>query len=76
MAKDTSSKKDKSTKKEPGKIGKWFKDLKIEFKKVIWPTKETVFKNTSVVVGVILASAVVVGLLDTGFLALMGLIYR
>ncbi len=76
MAKDTSEKKDKSTKKESGKIAKWFKDLRIEFKKVVWPTKDTVVKNTSVVVGVILASAVFVGLLDTGFLALMGLIYR
>lgn len=76
MAKDTSEKNDKSTKKESGKIAKWFKDLRIEFKKVVWPTKDTVVKNTSVVVGVILASAVFVGLLDTGFLALMGLIYR
>ena len=73
MAKDATSEK-KS--KKPGKIRKWFKDLKIEFNKVVWPTKKTVFDNTSVVVSVIALSAVLVGLLDTGFLKLMGLIYR
>ena len=31
MAKDTSEK--KSEKKDQGKLAKWFKDLKIEFKK-------------------------------------------
>ncbi|OPZ21150.1 MAG: preprotein translocase subunit SecE [Firmicutes bacterium ADurb.BinA205] len=71
------SKKDKDTdKKEPNKLAKWFKDLRIEFKKVVWPSKETVVTNTSVVVGVIALSAILVGLLDEGFLALMRLIYR
>ena len=74
MAKDTSEK--KSEKKQPGKVGKWFKDLKIEFKKVVWPSKKTVVNNTSVVVGVIVLSAVVVGSLDEGFLALFRAIYN
>lgn len=79
MAKEketTSEKKKSDKKKEPGKIGKWFKDLKVEFKKVVWPTKKTVTTNTSVVVGVIVMSAVLVGLLDAGFGALIGLIYK
>jgi preprotein translocase subunit SecE len=71
------SKKDKdSDKKEPGKIAKWFKDLKIEFKKVVWPSKDTVVTNTSVVLGVIALSAVLVGLLDELFLIIMRLIYN
>jgi preprotein translocase subunit SecE len=74
MAKDTSEK--KSEKKDQGKLAKWFKDLKIEFKKVVWPTKKTVVNNTSVVVSVIVASAILVGLLDTGFLEIMKTIYR
>ena len=69
------SKKD-SEKKEPNKVSKWFKDLKIEFKKVVWPTKQTVVTNTSVVLAVVAGSAILVGLLDEGFLALMRLIYR
>lgn len=74
--KDTKKSKKDNGKKEPGKIKKWFKDLKIEFKKVVWPTKKTVVNNTSVVLGVIVLSAILVGLLDEGFLALMRLIYR
>ena len=80
MAKDTTSEKKKSDKKtekkQPNKVAKWFKDLKIEFKKVVWPSKKTVINNTSVVLGVVVASAVLVGLLDEGFLTLMRLIYQ
>ena len=75
MAKNTTSDK-KSEKKEVGKIRKWFKDLKIEFKKVVWPTKKTVMTNTSVVLSVIVATAILVGAIDQGFLALMRLIYN
>ena len=73
---DKKSDKKKFEKKEQSKVGKWFHDLKVEFKKVVWPTKKTVVSNTSVVVGVIAASAVLVGLLDEGFLALLRLIYQ
>lgn len=79
-ASEMSSKKDKkekkSAKKQPNKVVKWFKDLKIEFNKVVWPSKKTVINNTSVVLAVVVASAVLVGLLDTGFLNLMRLIYQ
>lgn len=71
MAKDTTSEK-----KQPNKVAKWFKDLKIEFKKVVWPSKETVVNNTAVVLAVVVASAVLVGLLDEGFLTLMRVIYQ
>jgi preprotein translocase subunit SecE len=76
MAKNTSSKKEKSEKKQGNKIVKWFKDLRIEFKKVVWPTKKTVINNTSVVLGVIVASAIMVGAFDQGALALLRLIYN
>ncbi|HBB71982.1 MAG TPA: preprotein translocase subunit SecE [Ruminococcus sp.] len=66
----------KTEKKQPNKVAKWFKDLKIEFKKVVWPSKKTVINNTSVVLAVVVGSAILVGLLDEGFLALMRLIYR
>lgn len=80
MAKDkentTPEKAKKSEKKKPNKFVKWFKDLKSEFKKVVWPSKATVANNTSVVLAVIVFSAVLVGLLDAGFLKLMELIYN
>ena len=75
MAKDTTSEK-KSEKKKQSKIGKWFKDLKIEFKKVVWPTKKTVVNNTSVVLGVIVASAALVGIIDQCFYFVLRLIYN
>ena len=40
---------DKSKKKKPNRIVKWFKDLKSEFKKVVWPSRKKVFNNTFVV---------------------------
>ena len=75
MAKDTNSEK-KSEKKEVGKIRKWFKDLKVEFKKVVWPTKKTVLNNTSVVLSVIVAAAILVGAIDQGFYAALRSIYN
>ncbi len=76
--KDTSPKgsKKKKDKKKPGKIVKWFKDLKSEFKKVVWPSRKTVINNTSVVIAVIVVSAVVIGLLDAGLLKIMDLVYN
>ena len=72
-----SEKKDKkSAKKEPNKIAKWFKDLRIEFKKVVWPTKETVINNTAVVLAVVVGAALIVGGLDFGFLHLLSFIYQ
>ncbi|MDE6678567.1 MAG: preprotein translocase subunit SecE [Ruminococcus sp.] len=73
---DKKADKKNSDKKEQGKVGKWFHDLKVEFKKVVWPTKKTVVTNTCVVVGVISLSAVLVGLLDEGFLAVLRFIYQ
>ncbi len=64
----------KSNKKDEGKKGnavvKWFRDLKIEFKNVTWPTKKTVFINTGIVLSTILVSSLFVGLMDSGLLAL------
>ena len=49
----------------------WFKDLRKEFKKVVWPTRKKVFNNTLVVLAVVVIGSVVVGLIDTGLLRLM-----
>ncbi|MDO4862960.1 MAG: preprotein translocase subunit SecE [Ruminococcus sp.] len=74
-ASEKKDKKEKKSKKEPNKIVKWFKDLRIEFKKVVWPTKETVINNTAVVLAVVAGSAIIVGALDFGFLHLLSFIY-
>ncbi|MFR6586733.1 MAG: preprotein translocase subunit SecE [Ruminococcus sp.] len=53
------------------RIAGWFKDLKKEFKKVVWPDRKKVFNNTLVVLCVVVIGSVVVGLLDSGFVHLM-----
>ena len=41
------------------RIGKWFREMKSELKKVIWPTGKQLFNNTFVSVVVMVASAIV-----------------
>ena len=49
--------------KKPGlfkRIGKWFREMKSELKKVIWPTPKQLAKNTGVSLAVMVASAIVI----------------
>ena len=39
------------------RIKKWFREMKAELKKVVWPSKNTVMKNTAVALGVMLVAA-------------------
>ncbi|MBR6419587.1 MAG: preprotein translocase subunit SecE [Oscillospiraceae bacterium] len=72
MAKDKELAAEKSSKKESskkqGKIAKWFKDLKQELKKVVWPDRKTVTNNSIVVFAAMIGFAVFTFLLDEGFL--------
>ena len=55
----TAVKKDDS---KPGffkRVGKWFREMKSELKKVVWPTPKTLAKNTAVSVVFMLVSALV-----------------
>ena len=55
----TAVKKDDNTK--PGffkRVGKWFRELKSECRKIVWPTREQTVNNTLVV----LASVVIIGI--------------
>ncbi len=52
----------------------FFKNLKIEFKKIIWPTKEDAAKKTILIVVVTIILGVLVKLLDMGVQALLSLI--
>ncbi|MDO5559983.1 MAG: preprotein translocase subunit SecE [Oscillospiraceae bacterium] len=64
----------KDKKKQPGKVKKYFKDLKSEFKKVVWPSKKQVINNSSVVLATVILIGVFVGLFDTGLGFLLKLI--
>ncbi len=58
------------------KIGKFFRDLKAEVKKVVWPTKKQLVNNTLIVILAILVIGAGIWILDAlfswGFRALMG----
>ena len=68
-----SKKKEKDKSKKQGGIAKWFKDLKLELKKVVWPDKKTVVNNSIVVFAAMLGFAAFTFLLDKGFLWLFQL---
>lgn len=61
----TAVKKDDS---KPGffkRVAKWFREMKSELKKVIWPTGKQLVNNTSIAVVVMLVSAIVLYAFDT-----------
>jgi len=66
----TISKKDKTSKAKKvdnpnkGKVRKYFRDVRSEFKKITWPTKKQVWNNTIVVIVTVLIFGVIIWTLD------------
>lgn len=56
--------KTEKTAKTAKKKGGFFKSLKAEFKRVIWPDKDTIIKETTAVVIVTVVLGVIIALLD------------
>ncbi len=54
------------------KITTFLKEVKVELKKVNWPTKQETIKYTLIVIGVSLAVAIFLGGLDFIFTWLLG----
>ena len=46
------------------RVGKWFREMKSELKKVIWPTPKALRNNTLISIGMMLVSAVVIWVFD------------
>ena len=46
------------------RVKKWFREMKSELKKVIWPTRKSLVNNTAISVGVMLCSALVLWVFD------------
>lgn len=61
----------KTQAKKPNKVVKYFRDLKSEFKKVVWPSKKSVINNTGVVLATMIVSGLAIWGLDTAFAALL-----
>lgn len=61
----------KAQAKKLNRVAKYFKDLKSEFKKVVWPSKKTVINNTGAVLAAMIVSGVAIWGLDTAFAYLL-----
>ncbi len=48
-------------------ITKYFRDVKAEMKKVVWPTRKQVLNNTAVVIASVIIVGLVIWSLDLGF---------
>ena len=58
------------------KAGKWFREMKSELKKVIWPTPKALRNNTLISVGMMVVSAVVIWGFDEIAQMVVRLIFR
>lgn len=58
------------------RIISFFKELKAEFKRVTWASKEDLKKAIATVMTFCLMYIVIIGLLDYGFKNLMGVIFK
>lgn len=66
-----------NTVKKTSKFKDFFRGVKSEFKKIVWPSFKTVVNNTGIVIAVTLLIGAVVFVLDwaftAGFLAIFGI---
>lgn len=59
------------TEKKKGGIKKYFKDLRSEMKKVVWPGRKQVVNNTGVVMTVMCVTGLFLFAIDTGLAAVI-----
>lgn len=64
---------EQSIKKE-NKLVRYFKEVRAELRKVIWPTRQTTLRLTGIVLSVTLATSVFLGAVDFLFSKLISLI--
>ena len=60
----------------PKKVAKWWREMKSELKKVIWPTPKALRNNTLVSVGMMICSAIVIWGFDEFAQMVVRLIFR
>lgn len=65
----------KNQKKSKKSFGKFFKDAKSEFKKVVWPSKKSIINNTIVVLVTLIISGLFIWGLDSLFSFINGIIF-
>lgn len=68
---EKSEKKTKKPQKGSGGVGKFFRECRVEWKKIVWPTVKLTFKNFGVVLSSIITVSIFVGGLDYGLTLLL-----
>ena len=68
--------KDAKKAKAEGRVKRYFKELKGEFKKIAWPTWSTLCKNTGVTLAMVAVVAVIVCVIDIGLDKLIDLLVK
>ena len=58
------------------KLKKFFREIRMEIKKIHWPSKEELWGATGVVVIILIVTGFYFAFLDLGFSALMKLVFR
>ncbi len=58
-------------KKEPNAVVRYFRETAAELRKVTWPTRQEARELTTVVIIVVVVTAIALGLIDYGFSRLM-----
>ncbi|HAN44222.1 MAG TPA: preprotein translocase subunit SecE [Ruminococcaceae bacterium] len=73
---EAENKRKSSPKQIAAAVGRSFKDMKGEVKKVVWPTKKQIINNTGIVLFFMAISAVIIGGLDTILSLIVNLILK
>jgi len=55
----------------PNKITTYLKEVRVEMKKVNWPTRQETLRYTLIVIGICVAVALFLGGIDFGFITLL-----
>lgn len=61
-SKKDKEKKEKKKRKNP--IAKWFREMRSELKKVVWPTRKQIINNTIIVLVIVVISSAVLFVVD------------
>ena len=61
---DTQEKTEKKSEKKEGKLSNFFKGVKAEFKKIIWPDRMTLVKQSVAVVVVSIITGALIAIID------------
>jgi preprotein translocase subunit SecE len=64
------------SKKQRFSLLRYLKETRQELKRVTWPTRKELFKNTGIVLFVVVVCTLIVWGLDTGFSGLLALILK